>query len=81
VLHELVAGRLTTGAEMKLEHRTDQRGRGDGAIELLLGPSVQWSPLHRINLRAAPLFGLTGNSPQIEASAILELELWEPNGH
>ncbi|MEZ6319305.1 MAG: hypothetical protein R3B49_11235 [Phycisphaerales bacterium] len=43
---------------------TDEKGsRGDFNTSFVIGPSVQWKPVHNATINIAPLFGTTNESP------------------
>lgn len=81
LLYKLIEKKLSGGVEMKFEHATESGSRSDPALEFVVGPSLQWKCLPRTKLKVASLFGTTGDSPRVEAQAILSVELWEPEGH
>jgi hypothetical protein len=72
--YSLIDEKLTAGIEMKFEHATEEGSRGDPEIEFLIGPTIQWSPIRRTRLSVAPLFGVTGDSPRVEAFAVFAIE-------
>ena len=68
-------GKLGLGVEMQLERTSGPDFRGKPALEFLLGPSVQWRPASRLHLDLVPLFGLTDDSPRVEAYVVLGIDL------
>ena len=55
------------GIELKEESETEQGARGPAPYEVDIGPSLQWLPTRNTHLDLVPLFGVTGQSPHIEA--------------
>jgi hypothetical protein len=68
-------GKLSVGIEMNFEHTTERGSRGDPSIEFLIGPSIQWRPTSRTHLDLVPLFGMTKDSPRVEAFVVFGFEL------
>lgn len=81
LMFKLQGRALAAGLEMKYLNISENGSRGDAENEFLLGPSVLWKFHDRFKLKAAPLFGLTGDSPQVQGVLIVEVELWEPEEH
>jgi hypothetical protein len=81
LMYKIRGRKLAAGVEMKYEQVTENGSRSDPDHEFLIGPSLLWKIHDRIKLKAAPLFGLTGDSPQVQGFVIVEAELWEPAHH
>lgn len=79
VSYSLIDSCLGVGAEMKFTHETVQDNRSDAEIKFVIGPSVQWRINQRLHLDVSPLFGVTDESPRVEAYAILALDIWAPS--
>ncbi len=73
--YTLVDEKLSAGVEMKFEHKTEQGSRSDAEIEFLIGPSIEWKPTTRTTLSVAPLFGVTDDSPHVQAFVIFSIGL------
>lgn len=72
---------LAAGVELKYLNVSEDGSRSDSENEFLIGPSVLWKIHDRVKLKAAPLFGVTSDSPQVQGFLIVEVELWEPAEH
>ena len=78
--------KLNAGVEMKLSHETEKGSRDHAEISFVIGPSLQWQITRWAHLDLVPLFGTTGDSPRVEAYAVLSFDLWpgergrEPRG-
>ncbi len=81
LMYKINGRKLAAGVEMQYLNVTEKGSRGDPEHEFLLGPSLLWKMHDRVKVKASPLFGLTGDSPQVQGFVIVELELWEPAGH
>jgi hypothetical protein len=66
---------VSVGLEMNFECTTERRSRGDPEIEFLLGPSIEWRPGTLTHLDLVPLFGVTKDSPRLEAFLVFGIEL------
>lgn len=88
--YRLIENRLSVGGQFVLEHETAQEKEFDAednewetesvhATQVLLGPSLLYRPTRQLYVGLAPLFGLTHDSPAVEAYFLLGIDL-EP-GH
>ncbi|MFN2477413.1 MAG: hypothetical protein ABR526_13865, partial [Chthoniobacterales bacterium] len=66
--------RLNIGVELLAERKTEAGSRSHPEYELLVGPSVNLRPTRHTFLTAAPLFGLTEDSPDLEVFVLAGLE-------
>ncbi len=66
--------RYSLGAELKIEYIDTHADRGEYEKVFLLGPSVQWRPSRNVHLDFAPLVGLGGDSPAMQALFVLGYE-------
>jgi hypothetical protein len=73
--YSIVDQKLSAGVEMKLERASGPNLDGKPETEFLVGPSVQWRPCSRVHLDLVPLFGVTDDSPRVEAYVVLGIEL------
>ena len=71
ISYTLVDQKLSLGEEAKIESETTAGHRGPAPYEVDVGPSLQWRPTRNMHLDLLPLFGVTGQSPHIEAWVIL----------
>lgn len=69
-------GKLGVGVEMNVERASHRNLDGSPETEVLLGPSVQWRPIPRMHLDFVPLFGVTDDSPRVEAFIVFGFDLW-----
>ncbi len=67
--------KLSLGVELQYERATVEGARSDPAQEVLLGPSLQWRPWRNTHLDVVPLFGLTGDAPDLEMYVIFGIDL------
>jgi hypothetical protein len=67
--------KLGLGLEMKMERASAPNYRGKPTVEFLLGPSLQWRPASRVHVDLVPLFGLTHDSPKVEAYVVVGIDL------
>ncbi len=67
ISYTVIDGKFSVGFEMKLESETVDGNRSPAPIEADIGPSLQWRPTHNIHVDLVPLFGVTEDSPRIEA--------------
>jgi hypothetical protein len=81
VSYTLIDEKLGAGVEMKLEHRSQPSLSGTPELEFDLGPSIQWRPTPRIHLDLVPLFGVTHNSPLVEAWVVFGFDLGPSGNH
>lgn len=70
---------FSVGVEMNFERTSERGARGNPETEFLIGPSVQWRPNLRTHLDLVPLFGLTNDSPRVEAFLVFGIELGPGN--
>ena len=70
----LVDEHLSLALEAKSEWADEKDDRGHYTHELLVGPSLQWTPKEEMHITLAPLFGLTDDSPDAK---ILLVASWE----
>lgn len=70
----LLDQKLGIGVEAKYATESEKSERSDASQEFLLGPSLQWRPAPRWHVDLAPLFGLTDDSPRVEAWAVAGFE-------
>src|SRR5204863_3688768 len=71
---------LSLGAEMNVERASEPNFQGNPAVEVLIGPSLQWRPTPRIHLDIVPLIGVTHDSPRVEVFAILGIDFGKKSG-
>lgn len=81
LMYKINSRKLAAGLEMRYLNKTENGSRDNPENEFVLGPSLLWKFHDRLKVKAAPLFGLTGDSPQVQGLVIVEVELWEPAGH
>lgn len=67
VSYTLIDQRLSAGVEMQFKHETERTTRNNPEIKFQIGPSVQWRPASRWHIDLVPLFGVTQDSPRVEA--------------
>ena len=67
ISYTLLDEKLSIGFEMKIESETENEHRSPAPIEADLGPSLQWRPTRNMHVDLVPLFGVTTDSPRIEA--------------
>lgn len=67
ISYTLLDQKLSLGMELKEESETEKGARGPAPYEVDIGPSLQWLPTRNTHLDLVPLFGVTGDSPHIEA--------------
>ena len=67
IIYTLIDNKLNAGLEAKWEHATAEGSRDNPNDAILVGPSMTWRPNDRSRLTVAPLFGVTGESPRLEA--------------
>jgi hypothetical protein len=80
VSYTLIDQKLSAGIEMNFEHTTEAGSRGNPEIEFLLGPSVQWRPTRNTHIDFVPLFGLTHDSPRVEAFIVAGIDFGRAGG-
>jgi hypothetical protein len=66
--------KFSIGAEAKLAFVDDKTDRGLHKPELLLGPSIQLSPLKPMHINISALGGVTKNSPEFKSFVIVGWE-------
>jgi hypothetical protein len=74
VTYLAVADKLELGAEMRYTYDTHKFAHHTAANEFVIGPSVSWRPNKYTVLDLAPLFGCTGDSPDLALFATLSFE-------
>lgn len=63
ITRTIIDEKLSLGAET-VYSATDEKGdRGNFAHSLVIGPSIQWHPVHSATINFAPLIGVTNDSP------------------
>jgi hypothetical protein len=72
--YTLIDEKLSAGVEMLFEHATVAGERSNPEIEFLIGPSLEWRPTSRTTLNLVPLFGVTHDSPHIEAFVVFAVD-------
>ncbi|MBA3273438.1 MAG: hypothetical protein H0T11_06150 [Chthoniobacterales bacterium] len=72
--YALIDRTLNVGVEGLIERKTEKGARDDPEYEVLLGPSVNVRPTRNSFITAAPLFGLTDDSPDVEVFIVAGLE-------
>src|SRR5262249_517154 len=73
--------KLSVGLEMKLERTSHPNLSGSPAIEFDLGPRIQWRPTRRTQLDLVPLFGVTKDSPLLEAWVVFGFDIGPGGSH
>lgn len=81
VSYTLIDEKLSAGVEMKFTHETAVGTRSNPEIKFVIGPSFQWRPWSWMHLDIVPLLGTTGDSPRVEAYAVLGIDLWSKDKH
>ncbi len=76
ISYTVADGQLGVGVEMNIERTSHRNLHGSPETEVLLGPSIQWRPIPRMHLDLVPLFGITDDSPRVEAFVVLGFDLW-----
>jgi hypothetical protein len=66
--------RLSLGGELKIEYIDTSATRGDYEKVFLLGPSLQYRPTTHVHMDFAPLLGLGGDSPAMQALFVVGYE-------
>lgn len=74
ILYTLVPSKLHAGVEMTFTRPTERSGRGKPEVECAIGPSIAWTPCQHVELKAAPLIGVTTHSPRLEIAVLLGIE-------
>jgi len=64
--YALIDEKLNVGMEVLAERRTERDSRSHAESELLVGPSINVHPTRNSFITAAPLFGTTRDSPDVE---------------
>lgn len=86
--YRLIDQKLSVGTQLVVEYETARESEFDAEdavweteseyeTEVLLGPTVLYRPTSRIHLGLAPLFGLTSDSPVVEAYFLVGID-FEP---
>jgi hypothetical protein len=70
----LVEEKLSAGFEVKYMQETVAGSRSDPEHSLVAGPSIQWRPTSNTHLDVTPLFGLTEDSPNVEAYVVFGID-------
>lgn len=78
VSYTLIDQRLSAGVEMQFKHETERTTRNNPEIKFQIGPSVQWRPTSRWHIDVVPLFGVTQESPRVEAFVIIGFDFSAP---
>jgi hypothetical protein len=73
--------KLSFGVEMKFERTSGPNLNGLPAAEFDLGPSIQWRPTPRMHLDLVPLFGVTSDSPRVEAWVVFGFDFGRDGNH
>lgn len=81
VSYTLIDQKLSAGLEMKFTHETTIGTRSNPEIKFVIGPSIQWRPWSWMHLDIVPLLGTTGDSPRVEAYAVLGIDIWSKDKH
>lgn len=77
--YTVVDEKLSVGVEMKLTHETVRGERNDPEIKFVVGPSIQWRPTRNTHLDLVPLFGVTDDSPKLEAYVVFGFDFGPGN--
>lgn len=77
--YTLVDRKLSLGVEMKYAEETAVDHRNDPERTFLLGPSLQWRPTDNTHLDLVPLFGLTGEGPDMESYVVFGVDFGPGN--
>lgn len=67
ISYTVIDEKLSAGVELKVETETEEGDRSNAPIEIDIGPSIQWRPTRNTHLVIVPLFGVTSDSPRVEA--------------
>jgi hypothetical protein len=78
ISYTVIDNKLSVGLEIKVESETEQGARSDAPIEVDIGPSLQWRPTRTTHIDIVPLFGVTGDSPHVEAWLIFGFDFGRP---
>lgn len=81
LMYKINGRKLAAGLELRYLNKSEEGARDNPEDEFVLGPSLLWKINDRLKVKGAPLFGVTGDSPQVQGFVIVEVELWEPAGH
>ncbi|MBI3851156.1 MAG: hypothetical protein HY298_12910 [Verrucomicrobia bacterium] len=75
--HVMIDSKLTVGMEILAEFETETEGTPgvpgvdtERTTNVMLGPSILWKPTRTTHLGLVPLFGLTSDSPVVEAFVV-----------
>ncbi|HUK82690.1 MAG TPA: hypothetical protein VLZ12_08690 [Verrucomicrobiae bacterium] len=74
VSYTVIDEKLGLGVEIKVESETEQGARSNAPIEVDIGPSLQWRPTRGSHLDVVPLFGVTGDSPNVETWIVFGID-------
>lgn len=72
--YTVVDNKFDLGAEFKLQYFEFRGSRGHFHDNTFLGPSLQYRPIPRMHIDAAPLIGLTHESPGLQLYIVLGWE-------
>lgn len=78
--YAVVDGRINVGIEALWERKTAAGSRNDPEYEMLIGPSVHVRPTRNTYITAAPLFGVTKDSPDAAIFIVAGFQFGGPAG-
>ena len=81
VSYTVIDEKLSAGVEMKLQSETETGARNNAPIEFDIGPSIQWRPTRNSHVDIVPLFGVTSDSPHVEAYIVVGFDFGPGNEH
>ena len=64
--YTVLDAKFAAGAECQASFTDTKEDRGDYEKSVVVGPSVQYRPFPQMTINAAPLFGVTGDSPHAQ---------------
>ncbi len=64
--YTVIDSTFSVGIENILTLADTESDRGNFATTFVIGPSFQWRPLAPLTINVAPLFGVTGGSPDVQ---------------
>ncbi|HKP02478.1 MAG TPA: hypothetical protein VJU77_03865 [Chthoniobacterales bacterium] len=70
--------RLKAGVEMQYKNFTDKDTRDDPTHSFVIGPTIAWKPSKSTRLDVSTLFGLTEDSPDLQAFVVFSWLLGNP---
>lgn len=79
ISYTVLDGKLSVGAELKIESETEHGNRSNPPVEVDIGPSLQWRPTANSHLDIVPLFGVTSDSPRVETLIVLGIDFGPGN--